>query len=125
MSEPVMLTALLIDVPVDSPVTLINAFSVPVDESDLFSRLWKNNARIMARQPGFVRAVMYRSLVDDAELRFINVAEWESGNALADARANPEWRASIQQMLDHPDLHATPRPVIYEVVLDVHPNDLL
>jgi len=25
---------------------------------------------------------MYRSLVDDAELRFINVAEWESGNAL-------------------------------------------
>ncbi len=45
--------------------------------------------------------------------------------ALADARADPEWRASIQQMLDHPDLHATPRPVIYEVVLDVHPDDLL
>jgi len=41
MNEPVMLTALLIDVPVDSPVTLINAFRVPGDESDLFSRLWK------------------------------------------------------------------------------------
>lgn len=108
MSEPVMLTALLIDVPVDSPVTLINAFSVPVDESDLFSRLWKNNARIMARQPGFVRAVMYRSLVDDAELRFTNVAEWESGNALADAGPIPNGVPRFSRCSTTPT--CTPRP---------------
>ena len=34
---------------------------------------------------------MYKSLVEDAELRFINMAEWSSGEALAKARANPEF----------------------------------
>ncbi|WP_028922173.1 antibiotic biosynthesis monooxygenase family protein [Pseudonocardia acaciae] len=121
MHEPVTLT----EVPTDDPVTLINAFSVPVEESDLLLSLWTDNARIMARQPGFIRAVMYRALVDDAELRFVNTAHWSSGMALAAARANPEWRASIRRMGEHPGLHATPRPVVYEVVLDVRPDDPL
>jgi hypothetical protein len=79
----------------------------------------------MADQPGFIRARMYRSLVDDVELRFINVAEWDSGKALDEARANPEWRASMQRVLDDPDLRVTRRPVVYRVVIDVHPGDPL
>jgi hypothetical protein len=35
----------------DKPVTLINAFTVPLHESDRFLRRWKENARIMAGQP--------------------------------------------------------------------------
>lgn len=111
--------------PERGPVTLINAFTVPPEESDRFLHRWKDNARIMAGQPGLVRARMYRSMIDDAELRFINVAEWDSGKALAEATANPEFRASVQRVLDDPDLHITPRPVVYQVAVDVHPGDQL
>ncbi|MFF8379993.1 antibiotic biosynthesis monooxygenase family protein [Streptomyces sp. NPDC015661] len=121
MSHPVILT----DALVDEPVTLINAFTVPVGESERFLHRWKDNARIMARQPGYIRARMYRSLVDDVELRFVNVAEWETGKALDAARANPEWRASMRRVLDDPDLHVTPRPAVYQVAFDVHPGDPL
>src|SRR5262245_23479775 len=95
---------------VDEPVTLINAFTVPLPESDRFLWRWKDNARIMAAQPGFIRARMYKSLIKDAELRFINMAEWSSGKALAKARANPEFLASVQRLIADPELHVTSRP---------------
>src|SRR5262249_15007301 len=113
------------EVPVSGPVTLINAFTVPLEESERFLEWWKDGARAMAGQPGFIRARMHRSLVDDAELRFINVAEWASGKALARAQANPEWLATLQRLLDEPDLHIIARPVVYQVAIEVHPGDTL
>lgn len=76
----------------------------------------------MASQPGFVRARMYRALHDEVELRFINVAEWGSGKALDDARTNPEWRSSVQRVLDDPELHITARPAIYQIGMDIQPG---
>ncbi|MFD8495389.1 antibiotic biosynthesis monooxygenase family protein [Amycolatopsis sp. NPDC059657] len=110
---------------VDQAVTLINVFTVPPEESALFLERWKDNARIMAVQDGFIRARMFRAVTDNAESRFINVAEWETGKALDAARVNPEWRASIKRMLDDPDLHVTPRPIVYTTDLDVLPGDTL
>lgn len=107
------------------PVTLINAFTVPPDEHERFLHRWKDNARIMACQPGLVRARMYRSLIGDAPLNFVNVAEWDSPEHLDRAQATPEFRGSIQRLLDDPGLHVTPRPVVYQVALDVHPGDTL
>jgi heme-degrading monooxygenase HmoA len=113
------------DAVVSEPVTLINAFTVSPAESEPFLRRWKNNAQIMARQPGFIRARMHRSLVDDTQFQYINVAEWDSGKALDQALANPEWRANVQTFLDDPDLHFTSLPVVYQVTVDVHPGDRL
>lgn len=121
MSQPLTLT----DALVTESVTLINAWTVPPEESGRFLDRWKDNARIMASQPGFIRARMYCSLSDEAELRFINVAEWASGTALDKARANPQWRASAQREVSDPDLHITPRPAVYQVAIDVHPGDPL
>lgn len=104
-------------------VTLINAFTVPSEESECFLRRWRDNARMMATRPGFIRARMYRSLRADAELRFVNVAEWASEQALGEATANPEFQASVQRVLDDPDLHVTPRPAVYQVAVDVRPGD--
>lgn len=67
---------------------------------------------------------MYRSLVEDVELRFVNVAEWASGKALDEARTNPEFRASVQRLLEDPGLHVTPRPAVYQIAI-VHPGDPL
>ncbi|MFB4310314.1 antibiotic biosynthesis monooxygenase family protein [Actinomadura sp. GTD37] len=107
----------------DSPVTLINAFTVPVEESERFMMRWRDNVRAMSRQPGFVRAVMYRALDDTVETRFVNIADWESGKALDAAREDPEWRASVHRILDDPELHIVARPVDFRVELDVRPGD--
>jgi heme-degrading monooxygenase HmoA len=111
---------------VDTPVTLINAFSVPMAKQERFLSRWKDNARFMAGAPGFVRARMLRAMSDQAELTFINVAEWATGTALDEARRNPEWQASIQRLLDDPDLsEVRARPMVYQAALDVAPGDLL
>ena len=115
----------LTEAKIDDPVALINAFSVPVEEDELFLERWKDNARAMSDQPGFVRARMFRSLVDDAEIRFVNVAEWATGAALDAARENPEWRATIYRILDDPNLHVTARPVVYRAEIEVGPGDKL
>ncbi len=104
------------------PVTLINAFTVPPDEHERFLNRWNDNARVMASQPGLIQARMYRSLVD-AQLNFVNVAEWDSQEHLDRAQATPEFRASIQRLLDDPDLHVTPRPVVYQAAIDVRPAE--
>jgi hypothetical protein len=64
------------EVPVKSqPVTLVNLFKVPRGESERFLERSKDNARVMIGQPGFIRLRQLRSVVDDAEMRYINVAE--------------------------------------------------
>jgi heme-degrading monooxygenase HmoA len=113
------------DLPARGPVTLINEFSVPLDESERFLQRWKDNAGVMASQPGLIQARMYRSLPDATEMQFINVANWDSGEALARAQANPAFRASVQRMWDDPDLHITARAAVHEVAIDVHPGDRL
>jgi heme-degrading monooxygenase HmoA len=76
-------------------------------------------------QPGLIRARLYRCLDDDAELRFINVAEWQNRDALEAVTATAEFRASTQRVLHDPGPHIIPRPVLYRVALDLHPGDTL
>jgi heme-degrading monooxygenase HmoA len=112
------------EVPVNAqPVTLINVFNVPAGQSKEFLQRWKDNARVMVAQPGFIRLRLLRSLVDDAEMRFINVAEWASGRDLKGGYANPDWQASVQSMLTDPNLHVTAQPRVYEVALELQPGE--
>jgi heme-degrading monooxygenase HmoA len=107
---------------VNEPVTLINAFTVPLEESERFLGHWKDAARVMSGQPGFIRARMHRALADDAELRFVNVAEWASGGEFEAAQADPAFRGGVRRMLDDPDLHVTARPALYQVAIDLQPG---
>jgi heme-degrading monooxygenase HmoA len=56
----------------------------------------------MTGQPGLIRARLYRCLDTDAELRFINLAEWQHRDALQAATATAAFRASTQRMLHAP-----------------------
>lgn len=120
MTEPVHVPA-----GVDSPVVLINAFSVPLSQADRFLSRWKDNARFMAAADGFIRARMCQAISDRAELTFVNVAEWVSGTALDAARTNPEWLASVRRLQEDPELDVTARPMVYQVVVDAAPGDPL
>jgi heme-degrading monooxygenase HmoA len=110
---------------VSRPVTLINSFTVPPEESERFLGWWKATASIMAGQQGLIRARLHRALDDDTQPRFVNVAAWDSGTALDAARANPEFQAAVQRMVEDPNLHVTPLPAVYEVAVDVGPGDAL
>jgi len=104
------------------PITLINVFTVPLEESERFLEFWRRRARIMAAQPGFVRARMYRAVHDHTELRFITVAEWADEKSLDDALA----RADSQAPPQRPAVAGiTSRPAVYHLAVDVHPGDLL
>jgi heme-degrading monooxygenase HmoA len=101
------------EVPVKSgSVTLVNLFKVPPGESEQFLERWKDNARVMIGQPGFIRLRLLRSLIDDAEMRYINVAEWASGADLERGYANPRVasvRATLAQRPGPPRNRPTAR----------------
>ncbi|MGI5126247.1 antibiotic biosynthesis monooxygenase family protein [Pseudonocardia sp. CA-107938] len=107
---------------VDTPITLINAISVPMAQGDRFLRRWRGNAQHMADAPGLIRARMFRAFSDDAEITFCNVAEWTSGLAFDAAHRNPEWRAAVRRLLDDPELDVVARPMVYDVAVEVTPG---
>ncbi|MFC0435010.1 antibiotic biosynthesis monooxygenase family protein [Kutzneria buriramensis] len=106
---------------VDGPVTLIKNYAVPAAEAEHFVEVYRENARIMSTQPGFVRSRLHRALADAPEARFVHVADWSSGTALDRATANPEWLASLRRMFDDPGLHITSEPAAYRVAVELHP----
>jgi heme-degrading monooxygenase HmoA len=77
-------------------------FRVPAGESEQFLLRWKDNARVMVGQPGFIRLRLLRSLGHDDEKRFINVADWAGGSDLKQGYANRDWQASMHSMLIDP-----------------------
>lgn len=101
------------------PITLINVFTVPPEESDRFLEFWRRRARIMAAQPGFVRARMYRAVHDHTELRFVNVAEWADEKSLEDALAEADSQAPPERRAVS---GITSRPAVYRLAVDVPPG---
>jgi heme-degrading monooxygenase HmoA len=113
----------LTDAVVDTEVTMINVFEVPVEEADRFKRRWRDNAEVMSGQPGFQGAQMFEALADDARFRFVNIVKWATGTDLANARKHPEWRASVQRLMDDEQLHVRANPMVYRSVLEVAPDE--
>jgi heme-degrading monooxygenase HmoA len=107
---------------IDEPVTLIKNYTVPAAEAEYFIDVYRENARIMSTQPGFLRSRLHRALVDAPEVRFVHIADWSSGAALDRATANPEWLASLRRMFDDPGLHITSEPAGYRVVVELQPS---
>ena len=107
---------------VEAPVTLIKTYAVPAAEAEHFIEVYRENARIMATQPGFIGSRLHRALDDGPEARFVHIANWNSGTQLDKATANPEWRASLHEMFSDPSLHITSAPAAYRVVVELHPS---
>lgn len=103
----------------ETPVTLINAYSVPMTQGDLFLERWRANAGFMTGAPGMIRVRMYRATSERAEITFVNVAEWRSQAAFDAARQNAEWQAGVRAVLQDPELQVTTRPMVYHLVADL------
>ena len=87
------------------PVTLINAFEVPIGEDEDFLRGWQRAADFLKQQEGYISTALHQSLSPDATFRFVNVARWESPAAFQRAVNSPEFPGSGIRFKAHPSLY--------------------
>jgi hypothetical protein len=66
-------------------ITTIVHFSLPKEKIDDLLAIWKKIRDIMLKQPGALDGIFYRSIDDGSAFQFVNVARWESAEALAKA----------------------------------------
>ncbi|MEI4927444.1 antibiotic biosynthesis monooxygenase family protein, partial [Klebsiella pneumoniae] len=69
------------------PITLINVFEIRADDIDRFLQEWRERAQFLGIQPGFRSLRLHRALNPDSRFQLINVAEWDSAEALDAATA--------------------------------------
>ncbi|HMK37328.1 MAG TPA: antibiotic biosynthesis monooxygenase [Desulfomonilaceae bacterium] len=93
-------------------VIVINPFEIPEGIEDQFLTFWERVAGYMRRQPGFISALLHRSLSQDARFHFINIAEWESAEHVQAAIETDEFRQLTEPYLKVFSLY----PAMYEVI---------
>ena len=95
------------------PVTFINVFEVDPDQLDDFIAGWKKRGEIMRNQPGFRSFHLHRARSPESSYQLVNVAQWDSVEALQAATRNEEFQASIREVTErfrvvaHPGVYTT------------------
>ena len=105
----------------NEPVTFVNVFEVDPSEVDDFIEGWKQRGEIMRKQPGFRSFHLHRALTPDASYQLVNVAEWDSADALRAATQNEEFQASIRDAMTR--FHVVAHPGVYTTVQRVAAGD--
>jgi heme-degrading monooxygenase HmoA len=98
------------------PITLINVFEIRHDDVEEFLREWRERAEFLSRQPGFRSLRLHRALSPDSRFQLVNVAEWDSAEALHAATAQDYFQQSAQRSMQQFAVAAN--PAIYRVVIE-------
>jgi len=72
------------------PITLINTVTVPREMREKFLETWREDASFMKAQPGFISTQLHQGTADSQVM--VNVAVWESSEALFRAFSDPEFQ---------------------------------
>lgn len=99
------------------PITFVNAFEISPDQVDPFFAGWRERAEFMSKQPGFRSFRLHRAVSADAGFQLINVAEWDSADALAAATAQPTFQDSVRRSVT--EFHVTAHPGVYRLAFEV------
>jgi heme-degrading monooxygenase HmoA len=94
----------------EADAVLINPFDVPPGEDAAFTEAWERAATLLRRHPGFHASRLYRSVTDEADFRWVNVARWETAAAFGAAAQDPEFQAAARAMPHRG------HPMLYEVI---------
>jgi heme-degrading monooxygenase HmoA len=92
------------------PVVLINRFNVAPEDTESLLQAWADDAAFMKQQPGYISTQLHRGI--GGSTTFINIAVWESAQALARAFGSPEFQAYTAR---YPD-SAVAAPHLFEKV---------
>ena len=98
----------------DGAVTFINVFEIDPAQIDDFIVGWKQRGEIMRKQPGFRSFHLHRASSQDAPYQLVNVAQWDSVDALRAATQNDEFQASIREATTR--FNAVAHPGVYTTV---------
>lgn len=82
----------------DGPVVLINQFNVAPGDVARFLEAWTDDATFMKRQPGFISTQLHRGTAGSTT--FVNVAVWDSAQALGRAFGSPEFQSRAARYPD-------------------------
>jgi len=92
------------------PVVLINRFNVAPEDADRLLQAWAEDAAFMKQQPGYISTPLHRGVAGSTT--FVNVAVWESAQAVARAFGSSEFQARTAR---YPD-SAVAAPHLFEKV---------
>jgi heme-degrading monooxygenase HmoA len=90
------------------PVVLINTFHVAPDDVEGLLEAWAGDAAFMKQQPGFISAQLHGGTAGSTT--FVNIAVWESSQALGEAFRSPEFQSRAAR---YPD-SAVASPHVFE-----------
>ena len=93
----------------ESAVVLINPFEVPAGADEEFITSWEAARDYLRGQPRYLHTRLHRSILPDADFRFVNIAGWESAEAFRAAIGSPGF-----QQTGRPPYQA--HPALYRVV---------
>jgi heme-degrading monooxygenase HmoA len=99
------------------PVTLINVFEVEPEKLESFLAAWRDRAELMSKRPGFRSLRLHRALSGDARFQVVNVAVWESAEALRAATEAQDWREKAISAAQ--DVGFTANPALYRVAFEM------
>jgi heme-degrading monooxygenase HmoA len=97
-------------------VVLINRFDVPTGRDKEFLSSFLEVNRHMRSQPGYLEHRLHRSLADSESGRYVNVAIWESAEALRAAHQTERFQALTSGPVFQQDFPSS--SAIYEVIAD-------
>jgi heme-degrading monooxygenase HmoA len=76
-----------------APIVFFNIFHVAPDDVDAFMEAWRADGEFMQKQPGYVSTQLHRGT--GGSTTFINIAVWDSLDAMRAAVSSPEFQASL------------------------------
>jgi heme oxygenase (mycobilin-producing) len=100
----------------DAPVTLINVFEIDVSDVESFVEGWRERAEFVSTQTGFRSFRLHRALSPDSRFQLVNVAEWDSADALRAATADERFQTNVREQMGKFDV--TVQPAVYRVAVE-------
>jgi heme-degrading monooxygenase HmoA len=76
-----------------SPVVLINVFTVDAKDADVLLKAWERGANWMRQQPGYISTQLHRGIAGSAV--FLNYAVWESVAHFRQAFTHPDFTSAL------------------------------
>ena len=104
------------EMPDDGAVTVINVFEIRPEDVEPFLKEWRERAEFLGSQPGFRSLRLHRAMTAGTPFQLINVAEWDSAEAVQAATAQDVFQQSARRSVQQ--YAVTAHPAIYRVVLE-------
>ncbi len=77
----------------ESPVVLINIFTLDKEDEATFLQVWEDDAAFMKAQPGFISTQLHRAIGDSPT--YLNYAVWQSTADFRAAFTHPTFHGKL------------------------------